>query len=482
MVKPGPSQPGNRPDGPGNARKIILLALGLVLAGTVFLLPQFVSQPWIAGAPEDLPPVPEASPTSVAPSTAAELTRFRQESQGVLAEIVAMRDRLEQSQVERWAAPEFSQALDLVQAGDERYSYGDYEASLEQFRLARDRLAEIEKLGQQKLADALAATAAAIESLNVGVAASSIDLARAIAPQDPEVQRLAPRVDTLEQVAAHIEAGDQALARDRFSEARTAYRQAAELDPQHRRAAESLAAAGREVSAGAYRARMSRGFAALENGDFDGARAAFREAGKIRPGDAAVATALAQVDNRESGRVVSSELERAGSLESREAWREAVEIYERLLQTDPSLTDARVRLIPARVRADLDERISGYISEPLSLSSQAEYRAAQTALRDARGIPDPGPRLQGQIAELEAILKLANSPVNVVFRSDNQTHVVLFRVAELGRFDQKSLQLRPGRYVAAGTRQGFRDVRVEFTVTGKPMDRPIVVRCEEPVG
>ncbi len=126
--------------------------------------------------------------------------------------------------------------------------------------------------------------------------------------------------------------------------------------------------------------------------------------------------------------------------------------------------------------------MSGFIDEPLRLSAEAEYRAAEAALRDARGIPEPGARLSGQIDRLGELLERANSPVDVVFRSDNQTHVVLFRVADLGRFDQVSVRLRPGRYVAAGTRSGYRDVRIEFTVTGEPMEAPVVVRCEEPIG
>jgi hypothetical protein len=36
--------------------------------------------------------------------------------------------------------------------------------------------------------------------------------------------------------------------------------------------------------------------------------------------------------------------------------------------------------------------------------------------------------------------------------------------------------------VAAGTRTGYRDVRVEFTITGEPLNQPIEVRCEEPIG
>lgn len=134
------------------------------------------------------------------------------------------------------------------------------------------------------------------------------------------------------------------------------------------------------------------------------------------------------------------------------------------------------------MRAELDTRLSGYIDEPLRLSNKAEFDAAQITLQDARGISNSGPRLNEQIAELDTLVQRATSAVNVVFRSDNQTHVVLFRVADLGQFEQTSMRLRPGRYVAAGTRQGFRDVRVEFTITGEPLDEAIVVRCEEPVG
>jgi len=463
-------------------QKITLIVLGLVLTGTVFLLPQFVTTPWVEGELDDMPPVPEASPSTVAPSTAAELTRYRQESQGVLAEIVALRDRLLESNVQQWAEADFQMALDTIEAGDERYSFGDYAASLEQFQQARDQLAGIEEMGRQKLSDAQAAAESAIESLNVNVATASIELATTIAPDDEAVRKLAARVATLEQVVAHIEAGDQALALDQFQKARAEYRKAVDLDPSHQRAARSLASAGNEVTASVFRGHMSRGFAALEAQDYDGARSAFREAGRIRPGDNAVNQALAQVDNRESADRVGQALRSAADLEETEQWAEALSIYESLLAQDPSLTDAKVRLIPARVRTDLDRRLTGYIDEPLRLSGEADYRAAQSALQDARGIPNPGQRLSGQISELDSLLKLANSPVDVVFRSDNQTHVVLFRVADLGRFDQVSVRLRPGRYVAAGTRSGYRDVRIEFTVTGEAMDEPVVVRCEEPIG
>ena len=478
MTRPQPGSESSQ----SNARKTILVVLGLVVVGTLFLLPQFVDEPWFAGDVEVLPEIPRGSAASVAPSTAAELTRFRQQSQSVLAQIVDSRERLETMGVEFWAGADFQQALEIVASGDEFYSYGEYQASLEAFEDARDRLAALEDLGHNKLEESKASALDAIESLNMVVATSASELASAIAADDPEVKALLARVETLEQVAAHIEAGDLAMDQDRFEQAREEYRQAANLDPAHRRAADALANAGRQVTDVTFRRHMSRGFAALEQGDYVGAREAFGQAGRIYPGNDAVSKALAQVNNRESHRSVSRDLTVASEFEAREEWAQALAIYERLLADDPSLSDAKVKLIPARVRAELDERLQKYIDDPLLLSSESGYRSARTTLEDARGIPEPGARLVSQIEALDQLIERANLPVDVVFRSDNLTHVVLYRVADLGRFESTSVKLRPGRYVVAGTRNGYRDVRVEFTVTGQSTRETIDVRCEEPIG
>lgn len=470
------------PSNQSSTQKITLIVLGVLVVGTVFFLPRFVSEPWFGGDVGEQQPAPTPSAETVAPSTAAELKRYRQDSQGVLAEIILMRDRLAERNVQLWAPADFDRALAGVEAGDEEYSFGNYKSSLRLYRTARDQLEIIDALGDLKLSKAKDDGVAAVESLNMNVAADASELATAMAPDDPEVQALAERVETLEQVAEHIEAGDYALERDRFDTAQSEFRKALALDPAHQRAAESLSVANREVTGGAFRSQMSRGFAALERGEFEGARAAFARAGEIDPGNPAIGQALAQVDNRESMQRVSAELKRGAELESREQWADALEIYEALLEEDPSLADAKARVIPARVRANLDERMSAYIEEPLRVSNKSEFDNAQALLEDARSIGSPGPRLQRQIAELETILQRATSAVNVVFRSDNQTHVVLYRVADLGQFEQTSMRLRPGRYVAAGTRKGYRDVRVEFTITGEPLNQPIEVRCEEPVG
>lgn len=76
---------------------------------------------------------------------------------------------------------------------------------------------------------------------------------------------------------------------------------------------------------------------------------------------------------------------------------------------------------------------------------------------------------------------MAGQPVSVLLLSDGATEITVYRVGRLGAFDSRQLQLRPGRYVAVGTRPGYRDVRVEFEIAPGRAAAPVLVRCEEPV-
>jgi hypothetical protein len=67
----------------------------------------------------------------------------------------------------------------------------------------------------------------------------------------------------------------------------------------------------------------------------------------------------------------------------------------------------------------------------------------------------------------------------VVLKSDGQTRIVISRVARLGVLSERRLMLRPGRYVAVGSRSGYRDVRVTFLVPSNDTETVVEVRCVE---
>jgi len=108
-------------------------------------------------------------------------------------------------------------------------------------------------------------------------------------------------------------------------------------------------------------------------------------------------------------------------------------------------------------------------------------RDARTVLAAAQAVDSPGPIHSRQTARLDELLQIATIPVQVEFRSDNLTEVVIYKVGSLGTFQSRTIDLKPGRYVAVGSRAGYRDVRREFKVSPQGMGTPIVMNCEEPI-
>ena len=174
-------------------------------------------------------------------------------------------------------------------------------------------------------------------------------------------------------------------------------------------------------------------------------------------------------------------MKQAESHEREEEWQDAVLAYDQALALDVSLLQARKGREQAQWRSNLDARLNMAISKPDRLSTRAVYDEALVLLRDASRIQNPGTRLKRQIAVLDVLLQEAASPVLVNLESDNETRITLFKVGDLGRFLQKELNLLPGRYVAVGSRDGYRDVRVEFQVQANKNMPPVIIQCEEKI-
>ena len=79
------------------------------------------------------------------------------------------------------------------------------------------------------------------------------------------------------------------------------------------------------------------------------------------------------------------------------------------------------------------------------------------------------------------MLKPTPMPIRVQLISDNVTSVSIYKVGKLGSFATRELSLRPGTYVAVGSRPGYRDVRLEFLVGPELEPKPVVIRCEEAI-
>jgi hypothetical protein len=459
-----------------------ILLLGAAIFGWLALRPtepaqQVVATPVPAAEVTPAQQAPQAS--KPAPWDDAELLRARQSAQESEARFQTESQALRAQAVERWAAAEFRSAVDAGERGRNALAAREFHDAAEAYALALQGLAELARRAPEELARTLKTGAEALERGDAAAATAAYELAQAMAPDNAPARRGLERVQSLAAVTARLTQARSAESAGQIETAAEHFRAALKIDPDMASAQSGVQRTAAALAEREYQSAVAEGLAALDRGNHGGAQAAFLRARKIHPEASAVREGLARAQNGLQGTRISGLLAEAEAGERREDWSAAATQYRAALAADASLARAQEGLARSERRAQLSQRMQAHLDQPKRLQSESVYADAEAALAEARGTGAAGPLLKQQIGALEHVLSLAATPVSVRLQSDNATTVTLYKVGELGRFESRELSLRPGRYVAVGTRNGYQDVRREFEVPAEGAAAPVIVRCEE---
>lgn len=469
---------------------LILLALAVI-----FVLPKVVEQYELPLVQRSAPPATTVEPPPAAPGPAvspfeeAQLARQRREAQDVLAELLQRQADLDAINVTKWAAEPYEAAIEAARRGDSHYRDGEFLLATGAYQEGEALLAEIQA-GRQALFDRLMQEGdAALASADAETALARFSLAALVDPTSYAAEEGLQRARVLEDVEALLAEACSFQQENQLELAAERIDQALQLDPAHQGAAALRTDNNQRISDRAFAQVMSEGFRQLEIGDPEAAIAAFERALQMRPGSVEASTAITQTREQLTLNTIATIRHRAEQAEAEERWADAVARYEEALALDPNVLFAREGLDYAQRRQQLDELLETNLQNPIRLSDAAALTEAQEVLRIANDLASDllrdeggaGPRLTAQIERTQALLDHMRVPVEITVLSDNQTHVTIYQVGQLGTFTEQRLELRPGRYVAVGSRPGYRDVREEFVVGFDSGVSSITVRCHEQV-
>ncbi|NIA28233.1 MAG: hypothetical protein GWP02_09265, partial [Desulfobulbaceae bacterium] len=407
--------------------------------------------------------------------------KARADTEAVLGGLLSKMNTLEERAVQRWGGLRFRQAQAVYAEGDAAYLERDYDLATQKYQQAttiiEPLLNEVDNVFSKTLADAQAALEAAdtIEALRL------FELAVAISPGHSVAQSGYARARNLGEV---LSLTDQGLSYENDLEllaARQSFEQAVELDAEWLPAQTGLERVLETINQMEFDSRMTEGLIAVGERDYPAARAAFRMAQSLMPGSPEPADGLLQVDQGIRLDRIAALERKAANEEQDEKWEIAVETYTRILEIDGNLAFAQQGLGRAEQMSALHARLDGYIEDPDRLSAPSTMKRATGLVVDITRMPNIGSRLADQRDQLSRLLKRAATPVVVQLVSDNATDVSIYKIGKLGRFQSRELKLRPGTYVAVGSRAGYRDVRLEFRVAPELESGPVVVRCEEKI-
>ena len=410
-----------------------------------------------------------------------ERVQSRASTETVLGELLSMIETLENRAVQRWGGLRYRQAREIYAEGDDAYLERDYALATEKYREA---IEIVEPLLEQVDAEFSRAFESGMQALEAGdtvEALRNLELAVAISSGHAGAQAGLERARNLETVLSLTDRGIAFEKSLELEAARQSFEQAIALDPEWQPAREGLDRVEATINQMDFDQRMSEGLEALAAGDFASARAAFRMAEALQPESGEPRDGLMQVDQGLRLERIARLERQAASQQAAEEWEAAIESFETILEIDPNLSFAQEGLVHAQRMAALHGQLAEFIAEPDKLSAQGTMNRATRLVVEITRMDDIGPRLADERDQLSRLLKRAATPVPVRLVSDNLTDVSIFKVGKLGNFETRELNLRPGTYVATGSRPGYRDVRLEFRVAPENPLEPIVVRCEEPI-
>ena len=459
----------------GVPARMVYAAFGLTAVAAiavVIFLPRLVPAPAPPAATVRAP-TPEVA---AAPATAA----TQPELDAALGEFMQRDDQLRPLNPAVWAGATGEELRRRATAADAAIKRRDAAAAIENYRAATVLAQQLLDAAPAARDAALRDGAAALAAGEQAAAIAAYERALAIAPGLTAATTGLARAQQLDRVLDLMADADAADATGQPAEALRLYQQVLALDSAWQPAQTAAARLRAAAATNAFQQQMAAGFAAQSRQDFGAARAAFRAALALRPEDATARAALTQIDSAGSFAAIGDAAGEAARQEAAERWSEAVTLYDRALAGDPNLVELRAARERAQSRAGLDADLVRAIAAADQFNDDSRVGAARVVLTRAKVIAPAGPRLAGQVKELERLIEVGITPVAVRIESDTLTEVTVFKVGRLGAFGARDLELRPGVYTAVGSRIGYRDVRVQFRVRAGEL-QPVVVRCEEAI-
>lgn len=480
---PAPAQAANKPP---LWMWLGLAALVVVALLVIFVLPTVV-QEYELPLERRVAPVavtqsaPETQAPAISPFEEAQRAIQRKEAQDVLAELLEHQAELDRLDVTDWAESRYQAALEQASIGDEYYRTQDFISATNSYRTARDALTDLLDSTEQVLATTLREGEQALVDQDSVLAQDKFSLALLFDPDNEAAQVGLDRARVLDRVLELIATAEALLEDGELEQARETFQEAAALDSFNETIPERIAAVTAQIRRNEFNRIMSSGYALLEQGDPQQAIAAFERAAGLGVNEQQARAAILQTETEVANAEISAARERIATAEANEQWQDAVNEYETVLAIDPNLTFAQQGRDYAAKRAQLDQLLVAAIANPERFSDDEVYQQTVDVYFTGRAIDNPGQRLQEQLDELQGLLEDSQVPRTISLLSDNLTEVTVLRIADLGLFEQTTLSLKPGNYVAVGRRAGYREVREEFTVGFGQTPEQVVVRCEERV-
>lgn len=470
------------PAGSNGLHRLVWALLGFIVALTLVVL--LVLPYMVADQATDEDTAVDGVADVIQPPPLA-ISVVRQDAEQALQGFLHLRAQPDLANAEQWANDAWQAAMDAAAAGDDHYGRGQFNAALQSYKDASHQLSVLQASRIKRLTDTLESGWQLLQQNDTDEAVKAFEIVLAMQPDNEEARRNAQlglaRATVRSEVLMLMQQAKQAEADNDLQLAARSYTAALQLDSHYVPALESSQRVNARLDSLAYQEAMGQALQSLDRGNLIIAQQAIEIAARIYPEEPAVKDAGRRLAAAQHQSRLNSLRRKAEQSAQNENWSVAADYYRKAIELDAQAAYARSGLSHAQKRMQLHAQLDHYLSDSTRLSSNEPLENARKLLQSNKKLPANEPDLSSKIASLKEAVRLAILPVNLHLHSDNETEITIFHVGRFGKFLQKQVTLRPGKYTVTGSRPGYRDVRKVIVLQPGTTTQSVLISCREPI-
>lgn len=296
-----------------------------------------------------------------------------------------------------------------------------------------------------------------------------------------QASALAERIEQLPEIASLVEQIEVANVENNPQTELRLINQLLTLTPEREALKQRAQALQTTLNNQKFQSLISQSYAAIDDGRIEAAKSALSQARNIYSNRVELSDVNTAIQQYEKNQRIQSGLTNAAKAESNDNWQAVKNNLEQVVKENPNNQSATEKLTMANNILSLDKQIDDYLKSPYRLSNSQLAEQARGAINAAAAYRNQSLSLTRKSRELETVLTAVNQTVPVEVRSDNQTHILVRGVGNVGVVDSKVIQLKPGQYTFEGKRQGYKSKLVEVTIPYDVNRFSLTLVCDEPI-
>ncbi|MDR4508182.1 MAG: hypothetical protein MRJ65_08100 [Candidatus Brocadiaceae bacterium] len=410
-----------------------------------------------------------------------QIAEEQKKAEQMLAAFLLSEKELISKGVAKWGGELYERVIRLSKAADDSLIHKKFSEASENYAKAMALLKELHDGIDDTFQRIIGQGLLALKEGDGTLAQQLFRTALMIEPGNEFARHTLERAEKIEMVMALIASGMNHEKKNDPSSAYADYQEAVRLAPESEEAQAALSRVKNQIAADQFQQLMSAGFIALNNNDYKRAQSLFLEAESFKPDSPEVKDALSQVNASIRLALIGELQKKALKAESSDDWEQAISSYQAVLRIDDSIQFAIEGRYRSMQRNQLDKRINYYLEKPSLLESDSNLKEATELIREAEQTESKSHHFHQRYSRLVELVKAAQIPIQVTIESDNMTEVIIYKVGRLGSFHTREIQVRSGTYTIVGIRNGFKDVRQNFSVKVGEGPLRIIIKCSEKI-